>query len=290
MAMALVRFTVWSDRLPVAAAASSTRAAFCWVTVSRWPTAWFTWAMPRLCSRVAAVISTITLATCPMEPITSSIDWPAWAVRAMPAFTLVSDTSIRPLISLAAAALRWARARTSLATTANPRPDSPARAASTAAFNAKMLVWNAMLSITPMMSPILRDDWLMSSMVCTTRATTPPLSLATCDAWLARVLACSALPALCDTVAVSCSMLAAVCSRLEACASVRLDRSMLPVAISCVARLMASKLCRTSPMMLRRLMLVCRTAFCSWPMGSSPAGSMFWDKSPPARMRAPPVT
>jgi rfaE bifunctional protein nucleotidyltransferase chain/domain len=49
-------------------------------------------------------------------------------------------SSIRVLISLAAAALRWARPRTSLATTANPRPCSPARAASTAAFSARMLV------------------------------------------------------------------------------------------------------------------------------------------------------
>ena len=43
-------------------------------------------------------------------------------------------------VSLAAWALRWARFRTSSATTAKPRPASPARAASTAAFNARMFV------------------------------------------------------------------------------------------------------------------------------------------------------
>jgi len=47
---------------------------------------------------------------------------------------------ISALISRAACALRWARLRTSLATTAKPRPCSPARAASTAALSARMLV------------------------------------------------------------------------------------------------------------------------------------------------------
>src|SRR5260370_32135975 len=45
------------------------------------------------------------------------------------------------LISLAAVPERWASARTSLATTAKPRPCSPARAASTAALSARILVW-----------------------------------------------------------------------------------------------------------------------------------------------------
>jgi hypothetical protein len=45
--------------------------------------------------------------------------------------------AIRVLISLAASAERWARARTSWATTAKPRPASPARAASTPAFSAR---------------------------------------------------------------------------------------------------------------------------------------------------------
>jgi hypothetical protein len=60
------------------------------------------------------------------------------------------------LISRAASAERWARLRTSLATTAKPRPCSPARAASTAAFSARMLVWKAMPSMVPMMSPMRR--------------------------------------------------------------------------------------------------------------------------------------
>jgi hypothetical protein len=47
-------------------------------------------------------------------------------------------------------ALRWARLRTSSATTANPMPASPARAASTAALRARMLVWKAISSMVLM--------------------------------------------------------------------------------------------------------------------------------------------
>jgi len=43
---------------------------------------------------------------------------------------------------------------TSSATTAKPRPASPARAASMAAFKASRLVWSAMSEITLMMAPM----------------------------------------------------------------------------------------------------------------------------------------
>ena len=54
----------------------------------------------------------------------------------------VTDTiaEISVLISLAASALRCARLRTSLATTAKPRPCSPARAASIVALRASKFV------------------------------------------------------------------------------------------------------------------------------------------------------
>ena len=45
--------------------------------------------------------------------------------------------------------------RTSSATTAKPRPASPARAASMAAFRASRLVWSAMSEITFMTPPML---------------------------------------------------------------------------------------------------------------------------------------
>ena len=63
-----------------------------------------------------------------------------------------------PLISFTASAERCASARTSVATTAKPRPASPARAASTPAFSASRLVWNAISSITPMMLEICLDE------------------------------------------------------------------------------------------------------------------------------------
>ncbi len=55
-------------------------------------------------------------------------------------------------MSLAASLERCASVRTSEATTANPLPASPARAASTAALSASRLVWKAISSITRMMS------------------------------------------------------------------------------------------------------------------------------------------
>mgnify|MGYP000803706091 CR=1 FL=1 len=57
--------------------------------------------------------------------------------------------------------------RTSSATTAKPRPASPARAASMAAFSASRLVWSAMSEITPMirvMSWACSLSWAMSSL------------------------------------------------------------------------------------------------------------------------------
>ena len=59
--------------------------------------------------------------------------------------------SIKTVVSFAASADFPARFRTSSATTANPFPDSPALAASTAAFSARILVWNAISSMVLMM-------------------------------------------------------------------------------------------------------------------------------------------
>ena len=85
---------------------------------------------------------------------TSVMVTPAWSTRAVPCSTRSTLVLMRVLISLAASAMRCAKRRTSLATTAKPRPCSPARAASTAAFRARMLVWKAMPSMTLMMSAI----------------------------------------------------------------------------------------------------------------------------------------
>ena len=144
--------------------------------------AWLTCSIPVACSWLAAVISPMMSVTRRMLATISCMVAPACPTRALPASTLPTESSIRALISLAAAAERCARLRTSLATTAKPRPCSPARAASTAALSARMLVWNAMPSITLMMSTILLDEALIEAMVSTTWPTTEPPFTATSQA------------------------------------------------------------------------------------------------------------
>ncbi len=114
---------------------------------------------------------------------------PALRTSAEPSATLCTESSIKPLISLAAPAERCANVRTSEATTAKPRPCSPARAASTAAFKARMLVWKAMPSMTLMMSAIFLDEASMPDMVATTCETTSPPCEATPVAPMASWLA-----------------------------------------------------------------------------------------------------
>ena len=100
-------------------------------------------------------------------------------------FDLRPDVRISALISFAASAERWASARTSCATTAKPRPASPARAASTPAFRARRLVWKAISSITLMISPISRE-------ICSIRpiAATASRTIAANSVALAVVSAC----------------------------------------------------------------------------------------------------
>jgi hypothetical protein len=159
---------------------------------------------------------------------------------------------ISTLISFAAVELRCARARTSEATTAKPRPCSPARAASTAAFSASRLVWKAIPSMTPTISAIFFDASWIPPMVSTTRPTIcPPLS-AFSAALLAMLLADLALSAVCFTILVISSTLATTSSSEEACSSLRWERSVLPLAISSDAwlttwapsRMLAATSCR----------------------------------------------
>ncbi len=138
-------------------------------------------------------------------------------------------------MSLAACDERCARLRTSEATTAKPRPASPARAASTAALSASRLVWRAISSITEMMSEILRDDSSIPAIAVTASATTvsprPAISRAS---WVSALARC-AFSAFCFTVAAISSIEAEVSSRLAACSSVRCDRSVVAVEISAAA-------------------------------------------------------
>ena len=92
----------------------------------------------------------------------------------------------------------------------------------------------------------------MEAMVSTTWPTTWPPLTATSAVETTSWLAWRAFSAFCLTVLVSSSIELAVSSRLEACDSVRLDRSALPVAISRVATAMVSVECRISPTVVVR--------------------------------------
>ena len=160
-----------------------------------------------------------------------SSDWPVSATRSTPLSTCVVEVEISPLISFAASAERCASARTSEATTAKPRPASPARAASTPAFSASRLVWNAISSMTPMIWLISADD-LRSVHRADRLAHHLAAVLGVVASGGRPSRACLAPSAVFRTVAVISFSAAAVSSRLAACCSVRRDRSSDAVAIS----------------------------------------------------------
>ncbi|MNQ34153.1 hypothetical protein D3C85_476040 [compost metagenome] len=211
----------------------------------------------------------------------SCIVAPARSTCCEPAPTLVTESSIKPLISLAACALRCASERTSPATTAKPLPCSPARAASTAAFSARMLVWKAMPSMTETISEILRELAEMPCIVLTTSDTAEPPRSATSDALAANWLAWRALSAFCFTVDASSSMEAAVSSREAACCSVRLDRSVLPAEISRAPTLISSTPRRTVATVRVRLSCMRLMAANNWPISLVLRTSIRPVKSPP---------
>src|SRR3989344_3035657 len=225
---------------------SSTSAAFFCVAASSCRTASPICAMPRACSCPASLISLMSSITSSTRCTVLATRSPAWPTRVDPRSTPRTLAAIRPRISRAAVLLRWDSPRTSPATTAKPRPCSPARAASTAALRASRLVWNAMSSITLMMSVTFCDCTLISCMVVITSRITLPPSLATLAASWASSVARWALSVLCCTVMVSCSIEAAVSWRLDACTSVRRARSSVPPAISTASCATVSVLERTS--------------------------------------------
>ncbi|PMQ11810.1 hypothetical protein JaAD80_23150 [Janthinobacterium sp. AD80] len=239
-----------------------------------------------LCSALAAVISAMMSVTRRTLSTTSPMVLPACRTSRVPLLTCSTESPIRALISRAAAAERCAKLRTSVATTAKPRPCSPARAASTAAFRARIFVWKAMPSMTPMMSTIFVDAVSMAPMVSTTSLTMLPPRSATPDAATAIWLAWRALSAFCFTVLVSSSIDDAVSSSELACCSVRADRSWLPAAISPDAVAIALVPVCTSDTTLRSASFMpCRARIRS-PISSLAAGPKCVRKSPSATVSA----
>ena len=134
-----------------------------------------------------------------------------------PEFTFSMESSIRAEVSFAASALLAARLLTSSATTAKPFPASPALAASTAAFSARMLVWKAMSSMVLMILEIFSEDLLISCMAVMVSCICTLPRLTSSIAWTTRLAAELACSAFCFVFSAISSMEAVICWMALAC-------------------------------------------------------------------------
>ena len=194
-----------------------------------------------LCSWLASEISVTSVDSFWKFDTTSSIVCPASLTSRAPSSTLSTLSAISALISRAACALRCARLRTSLATTAKPRPllARPRR------FHRCVQCQDVRLERDRVDHPDDVRDLLRALLDRAHRVHHPrPPSLRP-----APPPRCSNSPVPAPdaryprsacTVAFSCSIELAVSSRLLACSSVRADRSELPAEISCAATLIDS--------------------------------------------------
>src|ERR1019366_4066362 len=124
----------------LAAALFSALAALRWVAPSIRVTAGAICAMPRDCSWLPTSTRSPRTFTWVALPVTCWMQ-PAMSCSFLSlSVSLAIDSSIKAAVSLAVSATRCARLHTSPETRANPIPASPALAASTAAFSARMLV------------------------------------------------------------------------------------------------------------------------------------------------------
>ena len=218
-------------------------------------------------------------------------------------------------ISLVEEEERSASFPTSSATTAKPRPCSPARAASIAALRASRLVWSAMSPITPMMPPICSEETAIAFIASTAlpTASMPPWAFAieswaepetdsrvleTCCTldciWAMLLLDCSteaawlwACSETCSTEAVSSSteaevssrVLAWLCAPSESCCALALISSLLEAIWSAPPRMRLT--------ISRRLPAISPSARESCPISSPrPPASMRPVRSPEAMLRA----
>ena len=150
---------------------------------------------------------------------------------ASPSLASLTDWRMSPSVRLAASLERSASERTSSATTAKPRPASPARAASTAALRARRLVWKAMSLMSrmicevPSAAPRIRamEPWSASAAWAPPEAAPPA-------AW-AMVLARSEFSRAARVMEVMVEMAAVVCWSAAACSVAPLATAWLEVAI-----------------------------------------------------------
>jgi len=128
------------------------------------------------CSTAAAIAALIA----PISVITLAIPEIARTASSVPLCT----APICPPISSVALAVWLARFFTSLATTANPLPASPARAASIVAFNASRLVWLAMSLIsatTVLILVTVSDSLRIRSVDCAASTSARSATLRACS-------------------------------------------------------------------------------------------------------------
>ena len=136
--------------VPVAAAAVVTPPMWALISLEPAATDWMLRAISRVaapCSSMALEMLTVISLICAMVPVMPPIDCTASLVEACIAATCAEISSV-------ALAVWLASAFTSEATTAKPRPDSPARAASMVALSASRLVCAAIEWISCTTSPI----------------------------------------------------------------------------------------------------------------------------------------
>ena len=166
----------------------------------------------RCCSTAAAIaviFSSMPLIEPPMERMAAT----AWPVAPWISATWREISSV-------AVAVCDARLLTSPATTAKPRPASPARAASMVAFSASRLVWPAMALIIFTTSPMRLAVW--------SRISTVALVCSACDtaSRASRALDCTCAE-ISPTEAESSSVAAAMVSRLLVACSAALETAVV---------------------------------------------------------------